>query len=404
MRRPRFIYLCNAIDEATCRERGITSDSPAATQKVLQVTGALRRAGLRTVVLSLGRGRQNATGRYYPARVKRVGGLVLIYAPFLDRPLLTHLISLLGLIPLLIRLRQPPLKPVILAYNRLVHYWPGLELARWLGFRCFLDLEDGMIAGEGSRFRQCIAQFMASRFNKLCQAGAVLAASCLAQQFAGTRTCCCYGVASLPGAQTGRAGAAGPLVVHLGGTLQEATGSCLLAAAIRCLRAMPAPPDIRFVVTGSGPGGAELAALAEAPGLPAVTYLGKVSRETYLQVIGGAHVGLSLKLASGDQANTTFPSKVIEIASTGMTLLSTRMSDVPALFREDGAIFLDTETPAALAAVFVRMAAGRAHLPGIAARGQAYVLEACSAERVGSDLKDFLFGEGCADSSSNLRG
>ena len=40
MTRPRLAYLCNAIDEATCLERGITSVSPAATEKVLQVASA----------------------------------------------------------------------------------------------------------------------------------------------------------------------------------------------------------------------------------------------------------------------------------------------------------------------------------------------------------------------------
>ena len=58
MTRPRLVYLCNAIDEITCRERGINSDSPAATLKVLQIASALADAGVQPIILSLGRGRQ----------------------------------------------------------------------------------------------------------------------------------------------------------------------------------------------------------------------------------------------------------------------------------------------------------------------------------------------------------
>lgn len=142
--------------------------------------------------------------------------------------------------------------------------------------------------------------------------------------------------------------------------------------------------------------------LAAEEGLPAVEFLGKVSRETYRQIIGEAHVGLALKLRSGDLADTTFPSKVIEIASTGLLLLTTKISDVPQLFGDDGALYLDDETPAGLATLFMRLASDRAALGRIAAQGQHRIREYCSSARVGESLKNFFFGaasEGVSPSS-----
>lgn len=388
--KPRLIYLCNAIDESTCRERGITTDSPAATRKVIEVSKAMRDAGVRGIVLSLGRGRQNGTGRYFPARVKRVEGVPVVYAPFLDRPHLTHLLSMFALLQLLFRLRQRRVQPVLLAYNRLVHYWLAMELSRWLGFRAFLDLEDGAIDGSGPRFSQWLTRFMSARFDRICQNGAMLAASALARQYKGKSTVCCYGVADIIGGQR-NIPETGELIVHLGGTLQPATGAQLLIDAIRCMRTMPEAPNIRFVVTGGGESAEALAQLAGEGGLPSVDFLGRVSRETYCRVIGEAHVGLALKLQSGDLADTTFPSKVIEIASTGMLLVTTRISDVPQLFGKEGAIYVDDETPLGLACLFRSLDAERAVLGQIASHGQARVRECCSTDEVGASLKEFFF-------------
>ena len=51
MTRHRVVVICNALDDATRIERGITTDSPAASRKVLQLCAALRQAGLTPVVL-----------------------------------------------------------------------------------------------------------------------------------------------------------------------------------------------------------------------------------------------------------------------------------------------------------------------------------------------------------------
>lgn len=387
----RLIYLCNALDEQTCLERAITSDSPAATQKVLHITSAMRKSGVGAVVLSLGRGRQHGTGKWHSAKVVRERGVAIVYAPYFDYPVLTHLVSLFGLLWLMWRLVSNSASTAILAYNRLPHYLLAMELARLLRIRRFLDLEDGDVQEGSSLWRRRLAQFMSNRFDRLCNAGGVLAATALGRQYAGNNTVCCYGVAHL--VENDRDWTAKPLVVLLGGTLQRTTGAQLFIQAISHLRELKRLEleGIEFIVTGKGADATSLQSLAAGGGFPKVHFLGSVSRGDYVQATRQAHVGLALKLPSSDLADTTFPSKVIELAATGMLVLSTRVSDVPVLFREDGAIYLNGENPEELAERLLWLVSNRAVLAQTAARGQAYIAEACAPEKVGQLLKAFFF-------------
>jgi hypothetical protein len=63
------------------------------------------------------------------------------------------------------------------------------------------------------------------------------------------------------------------------------------------------------------------------------------------------------------------------------------------LFREDGAAYLDNETPQALADRLLWLLANAEQLDKIAARGQSYVSDACSPEKVGNHLKAFFFDQ-----------
>jgi glycosyltransferase involved in cell wall biosynthesis len=390
MTRPRMAYLCNAIDEATCLERGITSDSPAATEKVLQVASALFNAGVRPIILSMGRGRQHGSWRWHRARVRRTGRLIVVYAPFMDAPILTHIVSILFLLPLVWRLRcKAPAGLVLLAYNWLPYYLPALELARQLGYRLFLDLEDGHVTDmPGVKGR--VVRTAARRINELCKGGALLAASSLSTQYPGSRTMCCYGVAGFPDPARPWSG---KLRVLLGGTLQEDTGAGLFIDAVAQLRQRDDPTleDLELIVTGKGAMAQDIEAIASISGWPKVKFKGKLSRNAYRDMLKGVHVGLCLKLGSSDLGHTTFPSKVIEMASSGMLLLTTRVSDIPSLFSDEEALYLSADTPKDLADALHWLLNNRGHAAEMACRGSARIQAACAQDQVGQDLKSFFF-------------
>lgn len=386
---PSLIYLCGAIDEATCAARNITTDSPAATRKVFQIASAMREAGTRVVVLSLGRGAQRGTGKWHRASARMVSGVPVVYAIFFDFPVLTHFVSLLSVAVLTWRLRHRAAARAVLIYNYLPHYLLALSLARWSGLRCYLDIEDGVTQGDRS-LRGTVGRNLRKSLNCLCRDGALLATKALAPQYDGARTICCYGTAETVAAT--RSWAAPRLKVLIGGTLIRDTGSDLLAEAIRGMRetADPAFEALEFVVTGRGDGAQTLAALASASAVPRLTFCGSVKRAEYDRILGESHIGLCLKLPSSEIGNTTFPSKVIEITSSGLLLLSTRVSDVPILFDDTEAVFLDAEDPRQLAERLVAIVRNRAASEAIARMGQAKAATICGKTAVGRALHAFF--------------
>jgi spore maturation protein CgeB len=108
-------------------------------------------------------------------------------------------------------------------------------------------------------------------------------------------------------------------------------------------------------------------------------------------MLDGIHVGLCLKLGASELGETTFPSKVIEIASAGMLLLTTRVSDVPRLFSDEEALYLSSETPLDLANAIHWLLAHREQAAAMASRGAIQIQAVCAQSRVGRDLKNFFF-------------
>ena len=150
----RVVVVSNALDDVTRVERGISSDSPAASRKVFQLCAALRLAGVRPCVLSLGRGRADGAPQWHRRGVRRINGIPVIYAPFSRRRGLSELVSLLAPAALLPRLRRSG-PQTVLFYNREPAYLPSLLLARLLGFRTLFDLEDGESGATGSGGGAC---------------------------------------------------------------------------------------------------------------------------------------------------------------------------------------------------------------------------------------------------------
>lgn len=382
-----YIYMCNAIDDVVKAERRITTDSPAASNKVFGISRALASAKARVVVLSMGRGRQDGSGRRYSARLKRSAGIPVIYAAFLNIPFLTHIVSSFSLMFCLWRIIRKR-RAVLIAYNRFPYYLPTLLLARAAGIPCYLDLEDGFMREKPGIFNKILVHI----FQILCPHGALLACSALGGQVNQSRKMVCYGIAS-PSS-----------VIHdweqekikilFGGTLCRDTGCRLFMDAVYIL--MEHYPrcaeKIRFTITGKGEMAEEIARFAAGPEGDIVEFLDVVSTNHYRRVVNTSHAGLCLKLVSSGFHTTTFPSKVIELAAAGLLLISTRVSDVPLIFPENSAMFLPDETPRALAEAIVKVERNRANMQNRASRGMDAVDHCCSARRVGSELKAFLNG------------
>ncbi|NWA04468.1 glycosyltransferase [Pseudomonas gingeri] len=391
MKRPLVLVVCNALDDKTRVERGIVSDSPAASRKVVMLCQALREAGARPCILSLGRGRANGSFTYFPRSVKRVAGVPVVYAPFSHVRFLSQFLSLFFLIGTLLRLSSSQRKAVIF-YNRMSAYLPLLLAASVTGYRRFLDLEDGEVAGQGSgSLKALLGRSITWLYDRLCSDGALLACSALAQMTGIRPVHCYYGSTSTkkfevkPGTN--------PRAVLMAGTLNTDTGADLLIETVRLLRQEKDEwaRNLQFEVTGKGEALQALQGLANESGTPKVTLHGRTTDAQYAEVLERCSVGLALKPVGGPLADTTFPSKVIEFAEAGLLVLSTDISDVRAVLGS-GAIYLTRNDSAELAALFRKIVEDPEESLTCARRGQQAAIARCAPQLAGRAVYDFMFG------------
>jgi glycosyltransferase involved in cell wall biosynthesis len=388
--RPLVFIVCNALDDVTRIERSITTDSPAASRKIFLMAQALRSAGVFPVVLSLGRGKTNGSCDFFPAKVCRVGGVPVIYAPFSHWKMFSQLLSLFGLLNPLRRFAGHPQRAVIF-YNRSPAYLLVLCLSQFLGYRNFLDLEDGEIFSS-KKIKNLLQKFVSTCFDRICHHGALLA--CCALEKSTTVRPVHYYYGTCVGEVDILKWRSHKIRCLMSGTLSETTGAPLLIEVIKRLRMrQPAwASEFCFEVTGKGESLTAFEQLATEPGVPIVRVHGRISNIHYLDILRTCDIGLALKPVGGALADTTFPSKVIEFAGSGLLVLSTDISDVKRLLG-DGARYLECNDPELLIEKLLEIASDPVKAADTAHLGRIAVESYCEPLRVGEDLRHFVFGE-----------
>jgi glycosyltransferase involved in cell wall biosynthesis len=388
------IYLCNAVDEETKTERNIPFASPAETNKVFQVVKAMQTQAMDVSVLSLGRGSQTGDGTKFAAAEKTIGNVKITYAAFWHLPIFTHLIGALSMASIFMSLVRDTKSPVaVIAYNRLFHYIPTLVLAKLYRKNCFLDLEDGK--NESTRLiNRVFGLFSKQVFNFLCNQGALIATNSLRKELGTKRIVVCYGCTEFSPERLFQWDSQ-PVQILFGGTLMEETGARLLIDTIEILNSNYPEINGRLLisVTGQGPMSTELERYAKANGKGWINFYGSIDRASYRQLIHQSHAGLSLRMPTSEYGRTTFPSKIIEFASHGLLIISTKVNDVPELLDKQSAILLSEATPECLASDLNNLVLGFYDAGTMAEKGKQRIFNLCNYEIVGRNLKKLLLME-----------
>jgi glycosyltransferase involved in cell wall biosynthesis len=388
---PAVLIVCNALDDSTRLLREISTDSPAASRKVFMLCQALRLAGVRPYVLSLGRGKANGSLVFHSRSVRRVGGVPVVYAPFSHIPLLSELISLISLVGTVLRVGRRRRKAVVF-YNQMTAYVPTLLAAAAAGYRIVLDLKDGEVTGAGRvAVKDRLNRMVPWLFDRLCRGGALLACSALVGMTKVRPVLCYYGTAV--GEASATRWSSPCLTFLMAGSLMPETGADTLIEAIQLLR-RESPEwaqQVCFAITGKGTSLNAFKALANEHGAPQVVVHGRTTDAEYREILDRCEVGLALKPIGGALAGTTFPSKVIEFAGAGLLVLTTDISDVRQLLGAD-AIYLTSNEPQELILLLKRVADDRAAASACAEAGSRTVLDRCSPHLAGRDVANFIFG------------
>ena len=385
------IYLCNAVDEMTKKERNVRFDSPAATNKVIGIGKALQTQNVKVFILSLGRGKQIGDGTKFPTIARKVSGIPILYSAFWHYPFVTHIIGALSMSILLMRLlRNRSGRVVIIAYNRLWHYLPTLILAAIFRKHCYLDLEDGTI--ESDKYIRRLLDFISQKlFDSLCNKGALVAAKSLKEQLNTKRVFVCYGCADIT-TDTSARWDIKPIRILFGGSLLAETGVPLLIDTVEFLEKYHSHlmGQLIISVTGQGLMEEQLVKFSKSKGKGWINYFGNIDREAYIRLLKYANIGLCLKMSSTDMGKTTFPSKIIEYASYGLLVISTKVSDVPDLLSNNYTALLVDETPESIVNALITIISNKNTAKNIAWQGRQKIQSVCNSESVGKDLANYL--------------
>jgi len=393
MAQPAFIFVCNALDDHTRRERNIVTDSPAASRKILLTASALSMCGVRSFVISFGRGRADGSLRWHRSCVKRVNGVIYLYAPFCNIPILSEIVSVFGVLPLIARLRLGN-DAVLLFYNRLTAYIPTITWSNVLGYRCFLDLEDGEVEGKntGSKVSKFSLRLKRTFFDFFCHHGSLVACNELKGHTGIRPAASYYGTIEHLFRETHFDSST--VTCLMSGSLSEDTGALVLIEAIRLLRTEGdnRAGKLRFEICGKGDRHEDFVDIAGFEAGVDVVVHERLTDIEYARLVARCDVGLALKTVNGPLANTTFPSKVIEFACNGLLILSTDISDVRVLFG-NGARYLLVSDPSLLRDELLAVVDDIASARSSAIAGQQRIQEKCCPESTGPWLKKFFYGE-----------
>ena len=390
MSAPIAIIFCNAIEDITRLERGIYTDSPAASKKVFEMSQALRKAGVRSYIFSFGRGKTNGSFKFYSRKLIRVNGVPVIYAPFTHIPLVSEFLSFFGLLDLLFRWSNQYRKASVF-YNRTPGYLFLMFLSKILGYRCFLDLEDGELIESETlvNSKYYLKLFNIKLFDYFCNDGVLLACKAL---FLKTKIRPCYYYYGVVKPHEKLPIFLNPEITFLmSGTLDQTTGADLLIEAIKYLRSQQDEwiRTLSFEITGYGSAIDDLLQFESAELFPKVIVHGRLTYEKYLKVLYRCDVGLALKPNGGCLADTTFPSKTIEYASRGLLVASTDISDVRDLL-EDGACYLSSNNRDDLIKLLRDIVINKELSKSKAEIGHKLIVEKCNLNLVSQELRSFI--------------
>ncbi|MFJ5340001.1 glycosyltransferase [Pectobacterium sp. CHL-2024] len=390
----KIIIVCNAIDDVVRSERNITTDSPAASRKVFMLADALADTDVHVDIVSMGRGKANGGFKFYNLKKIKNGNVNITYLPFTHIRFFSELLTFLylAIITACSIAKGGYSDKAVIFYNRLPAYILSLFVSVIFRAKRIIDIEDGeIVSNERKSLKNKVKSIVPWLYDTFCKDGAMLACSALSSMTKIEHTTCYYGTVS-PVIRETSVFDKNKVSILLSGSLSEDTGAERLSNAIRLMRSDSQRwCNVQFEISGQGPSLQSFQDLMNGEGFPAVRVHGRLSNSDYHDLLVNCDVGLALKPIIGSLANTTFPSKVVEYANSGLLVISTDISDVRHVLGADGAIFLSTDSEDEIINAFDKVIHDIAWSRKTAEEGKNNVLNLLAPECASNKLMNFIF-------------
>lgn len=397
----RILYLGSFLDEAIVAERGLRSHNAAGSNRIKRLSQALRRAGLRPIVLSPAismRAVRKGGPWLHPARVRRHSGVAVVHAPALNVIGLNMLTAPLFQLAVMRRVLRRPLAGSIV-YN----FSPGLVLlTAWLaamsGGRIVNNVEDVSVPSLSDWSRRTEARPVQQLVFWLCMH---LVARMADAYLVPTRRFLSYlpkkhaaevvtGCIAIPPAQVRPVPP--PLRVLYAGKIEREHGIVQFVEALEAIDHTEAAARLQADISGAGPMSAWVAGRLGGLTRLAARQHGFVTSAQYAALLDQAHVCVALQDPGGRYAEFKTPSKIYEFLGHGKAVIATRVGDIGEL-PADALILLDGLSAGEIACHLDRLAAAPGRVAELQHTAAAHAAAAFSYETVGRRLGRLLKAE-----------
>jgi len=357
---------------------------------------ALRDAGYRPIVLSPAtslRAVRAGGPILYPGRVRRHGGMMVIYAPALNVIGLNMLTTLFFQISLVVRLMRRPLAGGIV-YN----FSPSLLfLTAWLtlkpNLRVVNNIEDVSIPAlsdwsrrtEARPVQQLVFWVCMNLIARMSDAYIVPTQRFLSYLPRKRSVEVVTGCIEIPPTRR-TAPKAPPLRVLYVGKVESEHGIVQFVEALIALDATPAANRIQVDISGAGSMSGWVTERLREIETMRVTQHGFVSTTTYRTLLNDAHVCVALQDPLGRYANFKTPSKIYEFLGYGKAVIATDVGDIRNL-PEDILIVLDRLDADQIATHLTQMSESPSRVDFLQKNARHHAINNFSYGQVGQRLK-----------------
>jgi glycosyltransferase involved in cell wall biosynthesis len=364
----------------------------AAANKMLGVLGAIRDEGGRGFLVSIPvLGGSKYLGSY-------VGGVVLhdsrapqIFLPIINNRYLRKLLSIFTFaIFCVVKVRK---NDSVILYNHSLEFILGFFLLKIKGISPILDIEDAPRHDENSFYSHLMSSLF-KLFFTLSNHKKLVVSNSLAESLKIKEYFVVYG-AFRPNQNYHDTDSKEyrNLNVHYGGSISNDTGVDLFCNAIERLIISNKVNNIavNFFITGFGSEEKFKKLILKCSGSKInINLMQNLSQADFLKVLELCNASLVLKLPSSQIAKTTFPSKIVEIVSNRLLLITTVYGDIDYLFNESNAILLRTSKPEELEKNILHLINNPEIIKSISSKGYERSLELFSSKIVGRNLLNFI--------------
>lgn len=392
MKKNRFFYFGMINTDALHKKLKEPIEIAAASNKMISILNSIRLTQSRAFLVSapvLGR---NCRVKFMPGCVLRDNGVPQIILPVFSNAYLRKIIAFFSFAWFCFK--KVKSNDRVILFNHALEYLLGLLILTFKGNLVILDIED-MPCDNTMGFLNWIDRKVFCLFYNLTAEKKIVVSSLLADRLKLKKFCVTYGAVRINEKIkfSNKFSTKAPLKILYGGTLISDTGLDIFCDAVKLIANTLILRDqkIHFVITGFG-GSLKINNLKNycKGSRVRIIYSPSTSYDDYIHQLSLCDVGLSLKIPNREITLTTFPSKVVEITTNGLLLISTKASDVPKLFDSRTAILLKEPTANCLHAAIISALRDKMGMKKIAMRGKNKAMKLFDPKIIGMQIINFI--------------